>query len=102
MSHPLLRDVYEGERVSGTPLERARFLCKTALRERGWTPRLIDALLGGPHETRPNPYGAEPHYEGFGLYPMLLWRKRDVLAAERDPLFVNRPRRQPRPLKTRP
>jgi hypothetical protein len=95
MKNPLLHDVYEGSRVpKGTPLVRARFLCKTALRERGWSEQLIATLLGGPHETRPNPYGGDPHSHGYGEYPMMLWRKRDVLAAENDPLFLNRRRRR--------
>jgi len=81
-----VRDVCQGKRASrGTPFARARFLTARALRERGWTDALIDDLLGPPHETRPNPY-----YVNGG--EMKLWRKIDVIAAEDDAQFVNRPR----------
>jgi hypothetical protein len=99
----LLDDVYEGKRVPrGTPLRRAAFFCRTALRERGWTDRLVENVLGPEDLTRPNPYGWDPHTQGYGLYPVRLWRKERVYRAERLSAFVNRPRRKRAPLIPRP
>jgi hypothetical protein len=96
MKNPLA-DVYEGKRVaSGTPLRRAAFLCRTALRERGWTDRLVDNVLGPEDEVRENPYYAYAA-DYWPVGDMRLWRKERVYRAERLSAFVNRPRRKRAP-----
>ena len=54
---------------------------KTKLRERGWTPKLIEDLLGEPDETRLNPRYRSGHL-------MCLWDARRVQDAEQDYVFV--------------
>jgi hypothetical protein len=90
-----LADVYEGRRVpNGTPLRRATYFCRTAMRERGWTDRLVDLLLGEPDEIRDNPYISYPLIEYRPFRDMRLWRKERVYRGERRSAFVNRPRRK--------
>jgi hypothetical protein len=92
-----LADVYEGKRFpQGTPLRRAAYFCRTALRERGWTDRLVALLLGEPDDERLNPY------HPYCAENMRLWRKERVYRGEKRSAFVNRPRRSRAPVAPSP
>lgn len=66
------------------PLNPAGFLATQDLKERGWTPRLIEKFLGTHDEVRPN--GLKMGRRR--LPPVRLYREERVQEAERDEAFL--------------
>lgn len=59
--------------------EKEKYLTKTALRERGWSEKLIREFLPLPLECR------NPYYSRMSMY---LWKEVDVILAEKRPEFT--------------